>query len=73
MCTLHHTPHEPPSHITHPTLPHNIEHNLKQRRVPRTLCNRLCLKRSEKTHPLLCPAQDPRERANPDVCEETRG
>ena len=26
---------------------------------PARFCNRLCLKRSEKTHPLLCPAQNP--------------
>ena len=40
MCTLHHTPHEPPSHITYPTLstlPNKIEHNLERRRVPRML------------------------------------
>src|SRR5579863_6552655 len=26
---------------------------------PARFCNRLCLKRSEVTHPLLCPAQNP--------------
>ena len=26
---------------------------------PARFCNRLCLKRSEKTHPLLCPSQNP--------------
>ena len=26
---------------------------------PARFCNRLCLKRSDKTHPLLCPAQNP--------------
>ena len=26
---------------------------------PARFCNRLCLKRSEKTHPLFCPAQNP--------------
>ena len=27
--------------------------------LPACFCNRFCLKRSEKTHPLLCPAQNP--------------
>src|SRR5580698_9442622 len=26
---------------------------------PARFCNRLCLRRSETTHPLLCPAQNP--------------
>ena len=55
MCTLHHTPLEPPSHIVHPILPTTSAGGACLARF----CNRLCSKRSEKTHPLLCPAQNP--------------
>lgn len=30
-----------------------------QQPCPARFCNRLCLKRSEKTHPLVCPTQNP--------------
>ena len=57
MCTLHHTPHKPSSHIHHPTLPHDIEHNLKF--MPRAFLQPFMPQTFRKTHPLLCPAQNP--------------
>src|SRR6266849_9111799 len=70
MCTLHHTPHKPSSHITHPTLPHDIEQIVD--RVPCALLQPLMLQTLGKDSSAALPRAEPRERATPDICEETR-
>ena len=58
------------AHCTTPLTNHNLSSSSLILQCPTTsgttssacparFCNRLCLKRSEKTHPLLCPAQNP--------------
>jgi hypothetical protein len=71
MCILHHTPHKPPSHIPHPTLPHNIEHNVK-RGVPRALLQPLMPQTRGKDSSAALPHAEPCERAAPNIREETR-
>jgi hypothetical protein len=70
MCILQHAPHKPPSHITHPTLPHNIEHNVK--RVPRALLQPLMPQMRGKDSSAALPHAEPCERAAPNIREETR-
>jgi hypothetical protein len=54
-CTTPLTNHHLPSLILHcPTTS-----SATSSACPARFCNRLCLKRSEKVHPLLCPAQNP--------------
>src|SRR6267154_2529073 len=70
MCTLHHTPHKPSSPITHTTLPHNVEHNVK-RGVPRALLQPLMPQTLRKYPSAALPRAEPRKRAAPNICEET--
>jgi hypothetical protein len=70
MCSLLYTPHKPSSRISHPTLSHNIEHNLK--RVPRALLQPLMPQTLRKDPSAALPRAEPRERATPNICEEAR-
>ena len=56
--TLHQTPHKPSPHIAHLTRP-TTSSTTSSSACSARFCNRLCLKRSEKVHALLCPTQDP--------------
>src|SRR6267154_1029531 len=71
MCTLHHTPHKPSSPITHPTLPHNVEHSVK-RAMPRALLQPLMPQMLRKEPSATLPRAEPRKRAAPYIREETR-
>src|SRR6267154_1212511 len=71
MCTLHHTPHKPSSHITHPTLPYNVEHNVK-RAVPCTLLQPLMPQTLRRDPSAALPCAEPSKRTAPNIREETR-
>ena len=70
MCTLHDTPHKPSSHITYPTLPNNIEHDVK--RVPCALLQPFMPQTLRKDPSAALSRAERRERATPNICEETR-